>query len=75
MAEGKWMWCELCGCVAYICPKCGNNCCNGSYGKVDGEQCPACPDSYDYQQRMFDENKAPSRDECEGVIRKPTFLE
>lgn len=32
--------------------KCGNNCCNGSYGKLpDESQCDACPDAYAMQEK------------------------
>jgi hypothetical protein len=46
--EFKWEICELCGpCV--ICPKCGNNCCNGTYGGEPGNWCDMCPKAYDIQ--------------------------
>lgn len=32
-----------------VCGKCGNNCCNGGYGVVDGKECPDCPSAYELQ--------------------------
>ena len=52
-----WDWCSMCG-PNVKCPKCGNNCCNGSYGylpsrtlwgKPGDVQCDVCPAAYDYQ--------------------------
>jgi hypothetical protein len=31
------------------CKTCNNNCCNGGYGKINGEKCKDCPDAYDIQ--------------------------
>jgi hypothetical protein len=31
-----WGWCSICG-VHIVCPKCGNNTCNGSFGDSDGD--------------------------------------
>ncbi len=43
--------CSICGWTV-ICPKCGNNCCNGGYGEIDGETCDVCPDAYAYQKEV-----------------------
>lgn len=40
-------YCELCEADMIICPKCGNNTCNGGYGEVDGSQCDLCPTAYE----------------------------
>jgi len=64
----KWVWCKMCCCASYICPECGNNCCNGGYGKVDGEICKVCLESYKYQQEAEDKGTAPSREECTGEL-------
>lgn len=46
--EFKWSICNLCGpCV--ICPKCGNNYCNGTFGGSPGNWCDICPKAYDFQ--------------------------
>jgi len=51
----KFFWCALCQGVAIICPHCGNNSCNGAYGKLipddfpageGDEPCPVCPKVY-----------------------------
>ena len=62
MAEMKFevKYCEQCQADMIICPKCGNNCCNGGYGVMDeygkalpwngeGEPCDVCPLAYQYQ--------------------------
>lgn len=44
----------MCGPMV-ICGKCGNNCCNGGYGEILGEEvgevlvCDMCPSAYDLQ--------------------------
>ena len=39
----------MCGPMV-VCGKCGNNCCNGSYGKLSGSKmCDACPSAYEMQ--------------------------
>ena len=57
--EVKLAWCGLCGGITVYFPMCGNNTCNGAYGKVDengkplpwnynGEAtpCPMCKNAY-----------------------------
>ena len=46
--EFKWKICESCGPFVF-CPKCGNNCCNGTYGGSPGNWCDVCPIAYDIQ--------------------------
>ena len=43
-----WGWCEMCG--AHItCPKCGNNSCNGTFGRLkNGKVCNVCNLAYQY---------------------------
>ena len=49
----KWDWCEMCGpCI--ICPECGNNSCNGTYGiNKNGETCMTCPFVYGFQDGLY----------------------
>jgi len=48
-AEHYWSDCPMCGRMV-VCGKCGNNCCNGGYGKLpDGRECDACPSAYEMQ--------------------------
>jgi hypothetical protein len=49
----KWQWCSLCEHAMIICPKCGNNCCNGEY------QCEICPLAYQYQELAIKMKKYP----------------
>ena len=44
----RWTDCPMCGRMV-VCGKCGNNCCNGGYGEVDGRSCDACPSAYGMQ--------------------------
>jgi hypothetical protein len=67
----KWVWCEVCRCAAVICPNCGNNCCNGGSGKDCSDNCKA---AYEYQNKHFDANTQPSREECDGEIPKPDWI-
>lgn len=41
--------CNLCEEDTVVCATCGNNCCNGGYGEVNGQKCPDCPEAYDHQ--------------------------
>ena len=45
--------CEACGDMV-ICADCGNNCCNGSTGLIDGVQC-GCEEAYE-DQTAFNED-------------------
>lgn len=45
----RWDYCDLCEVEIVMCGKCGNNCCNGGYGEVDGKKCDACPSAYELQ--------------------------
>ena len=49
----KIKYCELCESIYVECPKCGNNCCNGGSGEVDGEQCDFCKWSYEFQDLVW----------------------
>lgn len=46
-------YCELCETEMVRCGTCGNNCCNGSYGEVNGAKCPDCPAAYDAQDFIY----------------------
>jgi len=55
-----WKWCDLCECMMVICPKCGNNCCNGGYGKdIMGEECDVCELAYQFQDLGYATGKVP----------------
>jgi len=40
-----------------LCGKCGNNCCNGGYGEVDGKECDACPSAYEMQKAGWEKGE------------------
>ena len=44
-----WEYCGLCKRPMVVCGKCGNICCNGGYGTVDGGQCQECESAYEMQ--------------------------
>lgn len=66
ISKKDWDWCSMCG-PHIKCPKCGNNCCNGSYGYITGRKpypsnpddvvCDVCPSAYDYQDHNRKEGK------------------
>jgi len=49
MMKFEWEWCNLCDAPFIRCPKCGNNSCNGTFGKVNDEACDVCNLCYMYQ--------------------------
>lgn len=57
----EWGWCELCDCSFVYCPKCGNNGCNGGYGKINGKQCDVCELAYQYQHLAWETKKSPTK--------------
>jgi hypothetical protein len=47
----KWGWCGLCKSAFLYCPVCGNNSCNGGSGELEnGEDCPYCIMTYQYDE-------------------------
>lgn len=50
-----WGWCKQCVSAFVRCPVCSNNLCNGSYGEVDGQECPYCQLGYQYQTACLQE--------------------
>ena len=50
-------YCALCETEMIRCAVCGNNCCNGGSGTVDGEKCKTCLEAYDHQD-MYKQDKA-----------------
>lgn len=57
----KWIYCSCCDCVAAICIECGNNACNGNYGK-DGD-CETCPKVYEEQEYAYRNDLAPNKED------------
>ena len=54
-----WGYCAHCQEYMVVCGECGNNCCNGMYGKEG--QCKSCPDAYDLQDREWKKRNIVSR--------------
>lgn len=49
MTEHVWAVCNMCG-PMIRCGFCGNNCCNGGSGSIDGKKCPDdCNEAYAIQ--------------------------
>lgn len=57
----EWVWCRHCERPAIICPKCGNNCCNGGTGVVDGKHC-GCEEAYKFQHEEIANGREPERE-------------
>ena len=84
--EFKVQWCQTCGGEMIICPKCGNNCCNGGYGKMDKNgkalpwnaygdafHCDVCPLAYQYQglyEKLQEQCTCPQECECKWGVPK-----
>lgn len=49
----KLGYCAHCRTDMIICKTCGNNCCNGGSGVVDGAPCKDCLDAYDVQDAYY----------------------
>ena len=66
-----WEYCGTCQCMYVRCPKCGNNCCSGAFGRVtkygfplenlgaDGVVCDVCNLAYQYQDLACKTKTAP----------------
>ena len=76
MKNNEWQfeveWCNLCGGTFVRCPKCGNNSCNATYGRMDkngkpvpfgqegwqdAQWCDVCPLAYQYQELYWEMEK------------------
>lgn len=61
--EFKWEWCSTCERWTIICPKCGNNCCNGGYGPHTGDEldgtCEICALAHQYEDLAYKTNSQP----------------
>ena len=51
IVANNWDYCGQCHDTFVRCGKCGNNCCNGGYGDIDGVECDACESAYAKQER------------------------
>lgn len=53
----SWEFCKLCDCMMVVCPLCGNNTCNASYGTVTtrNEPVPAGVSYWDNDLRTYRE--------------------
>lgn len=60
-------YCGVCEHHMVICITCGNNCCNGTYGEINGQQCVDCPDAYSVHELY---RKDPNVVEFAGIGRK-----
>ena len=48
-SKHKLSYCKQCEHKIVICYNCGNNCCNGGHGIVNGEECKECAEAYQHQ--------------------------
>jgi hypothetical protein len=58
MTANYWEFCDHCERDVLICGTCGNNCCNGGHGEVDGKPCSDCNAAYAEQAKG---NPTPSK--------------
>ncbi len=49
-SKHKLSFCEACDINIVICAACGNNCCNGGSGKINGIICNYCDEAYKHQE-------------------------
>jgi hypothetical protein len=61
----QWGWCDLCDSSFVYCPKCGNNCCSGTYGKINDQTCDVCELAYQYQHLAMETKTEPSKEYVE----------
>jgi hypothetical protein len=70
----KLSHCELCDTDMVICATCGNNCCNGGYGTVDGVECTDCPEAYHFQEMFWKDPNSVKFESRSPDIPLPAFL-
>lgn len=68
-----WDYCDSCKAMFVICPKCGNNCCNGGFGRTtkDGrptkkwdkttKDCDVCNLAYQFQELAYTTKTVPKQ--------------
>ena len=67
-------WCEACKTWMLVCPRCGNNACNGGYGTgMDGKKCTLCPVVYEEQDKAWIGNFLMYQTKLLGQPMKGTF--
>lgn len=84
LSDYKWDWCGTCQCSFVRCPHCGNNSCNGLYGRFrpDGSKpiwedkwddlvwCKVCSSAYDVQHYACRLGKEPKRTDFPDASEK-----
>ena len=65
-----WSWCNLCNAPCIICPKCGNNTCNGGYGSINGETCEVCGLAYQFEREATTYDDIPITEQDVEIINK-----
>jgi hypothetical protein len=57
-SQHRLSFCEQCECMMITCGVCGNNCCNGCTGMIDGVPCYACREAYEHQDIWMNDHDA-----------------
>ena len=58
MSKHFFSYCETCETIMITCGTCGNNTCNGTYGKLeDDTECPDCESAYELMYDNDDNEK------------------
>jgi hypothetical protein len=68
-------WCELCEAPFISCPKCGNNSCNGTYGKVNGIWCGTCQYIHGFEDAMIEMGNYPFTKKQMNITNKKLLKE
>lgn len=66
--EIKFIYCDLCKGWAVICPRCGNNTCNGGSGE-DGK-CPVCNSCYELTEKIETKGIENSLDKIKRIFEE-----
>jgi len=53
-SKHKKDFCTFCNRAIVRCGTCGNNCCNGGSGEINGKECLDCLEAYKHQDMMLE---------------------
>ena len=53
-SKHKLSYCDHCESKMVVCATCGNNCCNGGSGEINGVECLDCLEAYKHQDLFFE---------------------
>lgn len=66
-----WLWCDSCNVPTVVCPRCGNNLCNGARGPSELNSvhdsdfgCPICPLARQHENLADSALILPKKEQC-----------